>query len=127
MIFVKKAQDYSSNSSNAGAVYNMTHPKLGDLMHAVILENTIDEFERRTVLERVAKDTGYASPQTPLTPNLLSGMGSGLLGMLVTRMLGQGTNAVIMGASGMQYMGKVVSDYYLREADMEKNNTRVIL
>jgi hypothetical protein len=126
MIIVKKAQQQQHadmmGGTRAGA-YMMMHPdNLGDLMHAVLLEQTIDMNAKRDVLERMARDTGYAPPQTPLTSNVLSNLGDGILGTVVSGMLsGNGR----IGLPGINALGRVISNYYLDED--QQNNTGILL
>lgn len=86
---------------------------VGSLEHAILSEMRLDDTEKKYALQRLQMDTGFASPDTPVTHDMLSRLGGGVLGMIVAQMLGLG--GVGMGIAGMAGygLGRTMADFYL--------------
>ena len=87
-------------------------PTMGSLEQMIIMDNTIQAWEKQQALSQLKAEMGYAPSSTLLTPDMLRKIGGGVLGTLIARYFGMGmVGMAIAGAAGYG-LGKVVSDFY---------------
>lgn len=100
-------------------------PTLGTLEHAILTDIRLSEFEKKHALRQLQKDTGFASPGTPLS-SILPKLGGGVLGALIARMLGLGGLGMGIAALGGYGLGKIIADYYRAQSPTNSQNNYML-
>lgn len=85
---------------------------VGSLEQMILMDNTIQQWEKQQALARLKRDLAYASSDTILTREMLMKLGGGALGAMIAKYLGMGMLGMTVAGLAGYGIGKVVSDFY---------------
>lgn len=89
-----------------------TNPTIGTLETLLLRDTFLSQLEKEQAMAKLKAELRYMPASTPLTPQLLSKLGGGALGMVIARYLRMGFLGSVLTAAAGYSIGKVISDFY---------------
>jgi hypothetical protein len=86
-------------------------PTLSDLEMRIKTDQALSEWERQQTLNKLQREVGMASPNTPLRELVLK-IGGGVLGFLVAKYFKMGVVGQAVAAAAGYGIGKVMNNFY---------------